>query len=169
MKNCCKLKRLVLDFKNQRGLATLEVILVVTIIAILSTIALPKMARMVDVAQLDYEMKIFMSTLDYAKSLNRNIAYTPEIFSSSLEKPGSTLQLSIKKNPAGYTLKSDTPNLFEPHNLPTGFSITDTLDGNIYFTKPNNGNVIITSPFGNKRYIIFDTVGRWRGDINPPQ
>ncbi len=156
---------------NQGGLATLEVILAVTIIAVMSTIAFPKMARMVDTAQLDYEMKIFMSTLDLGKSLNRSAVYNLGIFSSTLEKTGNALQVNIDKNLARYSIKSDMQDIFEPHNLANGFSIdyNNTIDGNIYFAKMNNGHVTITSQFGDKRYIILNTVGRWRIDNQPPQ
>ena len=168
MKNCCKLKRLVLDFKNQRGFATLEIICVLIIISVLTTVAVPKMARMVDSAMLDYEMKIFLSDLDFAKALNKNAYYNSGIFDDS-NFNDTPHQIFIDVNKNSYDFRRDI-KVFASHKLPNGFSYElRYLKPSIDFFKGNRGHIIITSKLNNKRYMIRDTVGRWHGDINPPK
>ena len=82
--------------KNQRGFVTIEIILVVLIISLSATLVVPNMARMVDVAQVDYEMKFLLSQIDYARSLNKNIHYNPEIFNYTLSLDnGHQLKINI--------------------------------------------------------------------------
>lgn len=155
---------------NQRGLATFEIILVVMIIAVLTTIAVPKMARLVDKVQLDYEMKIFLSTLDFAKSLSKNVSYNRDIFQyAPLDKPRDAI-INIVEKSRRYEVKQGS-EVLQFHNLPENFSIehSESLKVPISFFKGNSGHVTLTSKFGDKRYIIFDSVGRWRGDNQPPQ
>lgn len=151
---------------NQRGLATLEIILVVMIIAVLTTIAVPKMARLVDKVQLDYEMKIFLSTLDFAKSLNKSAFYNREIFQyAPLSNTPSKVQVNINENLRRYEIKQDSAVL-QSHDLPAGFSIkrNGSLGVMINVSEGNSGHIALTSKFGDKRYIYFDSVGRWSGD-----
>ena len=152
--------------KNQRGLATLEVILVIMIIAVLVTVALPKASRMLDAVRLDYEMKKFLSTLDFAKSLNKNAYYQPEIFVGNISGDNANALQIILSN-TSYSLKRKGIIIHEPYNLPEGFSIQGINP--IYFSQSNNGHVTLTSRQNFNRYIIFDSVGRWRGDITAPK
>ena len=155
---------------NQRGFATLEVILVILIIAILSAVALPKAARMVDVVRLDYEMKTFMSTLDFTKSLNKTAAYQLEIFKDVISDSTSK-ELQVNITDTDYKIVKDGQEVFTPHQMPEGFSMncSNTLGNFIYFTQANNGTLTMTSLQNFNRYIIFNSVGRWRGDITAPK
>ena len=167
MKKSCKLNKLMLDFQNQRGFATLEIILVIMIISLLATVALPNMARMVDVAQVEYEMKSLLSTLDATKSLNKNSHFQPEIFEGQLSSDAShELLLNVNYDKGTY------PDLRynEIHELPTGFLMTKntSLENPIEFEKGTRGHITITSRYGVKRYVIRDTVRRWRGSRTPP-
>lgn len=158
--------------ENQRGLVSLEIILVVLIIAILSTIALPKMARIVDKAQLDYEMKMFLSTLDFGKTLSKTASYNTAIFERKLSSQSSkALLLNVDYDASYYELMRGSRPISEKHHFPAGFSIIQnyTPKNQINFSENQNGNITLTSRFGDKRYIIFDSVGRWRGDNKPPQ
>ena len=158
--------------KNQGGFATIEIILVIMIIALLSTVALPNMARMVDVAQVEYEMKILLSTLDLGKSLNKNSHYKPEIFKNANElgDTGRKLDLLVDYDKGTYQIVSNLNGVGEIHELPEGFLIekNEKLNNPIEFDKNNNGHITITSRYGVKRYIILDSVGRWRGSRTPP-
>lgn len=170
MKKCCKLKRLVLDFKNQCGFATLEIICVLMIISVSVTVAVPKMARMVDSAMLDYEMKIFLSDLDFAKSLNKSITYETGIFDDSLFQDNTPHQLVVYVGDNFYEFKQNQQPFKLAHKLPSGFSYKlRYLEPFVKISKGNRGHIIITSKLNNRRYIVRDSVGRWRGDINPPQ
>ena len=161
----------MLDFQNQRGFATLEIILVIMIISLLATVALPNMARMVDVAQVEYEMKSLLSTLDATKSLNKNSHFQPEIFEGQLSSDAShELLLNVNYDKGTYQIVSNLEGVNEMHELPAGFLIekNKSLNDLIEFDKNNNGHITITSRYGVKRYIIFDSVGHWRGSRTPP-
>ena len=157
--------------KNQRGFATLEMILVILIIAVLSTIVLPKAARMVDTVRLDYEMKIFLSTLDFAKSLNQNAFYQKEIF-KDVNLVGKPAAIKVNLETTKYSIVRDLQTTaVRIHQLPKDFSVSweNGLTNVVYFSRNNNGHVILTSPQNSNRYIIFNSVGRWRGDITAPK
>lgn len=154
--------------KSQGGFAAIEIILVMLIISLLATVALPNMAKMVDVAAVDYEMKILLSTLDFAKSSNKNSHYDTTIFGRALAgQNGVPLFLRVDYDKGTYKILSNGENFSEPHELPAGFSISknDKLNNPIEFDKGNDGHITITSRYGVKRYIYFDSVGRWSGDI----
>ena len=158
--------------KNQRGFLTIEIILVVLIIAILATLALPNMARMVDVAQVDYEMKILLSQLDYAYSLNKNISYNPGIFANKLSlDTGHHLQINVDEDLNRYTIVQNEKNFSEPHELPQSFLISceKGLPHQIIAGENYSGHITITSRYKVNRYLICNSVGRWRGDIIPPK
>lgn len=162
----------MLDFQNQRGFATLEIILVIMIISLLAEVALPNMASMVDVAQVEYEMKSLLSTLDATKSLNKNSHFKPEIFEyvPELNNARQQIYLRINYDKGTYQIVSNLEGINEMHELPTGFAIEKNakLNNPIEFDKNNDGHITITSRYGVKRYIIFDSVGRWRGSLTPP-
>ena len=126
---------------------------------------------MIDVARLDYEMKILLSQLDYAYSLNKNIHLNPSIFEPTfLGKAGYSLQINVDENLNRYTIVQNGKNFEEPHELPQGFLIRceKGLPNEIILDKNYSGHIKITSRYKIDRYIICDNVGRWRGDINPP-
>jgi len=158
---------------NQRGFATLEIICVILIISILTTTAVPQMARMIDSARLDYEMKTFLNHLQTARALNRNSHYIPEIFSDvpELSESGHQISLQIDYVKGTYQITKNFKGVSEMHELPAGFSIAKnaSLNDPIKFENENNGHITITSRYGLKRYIIFNSVGRWRGSNEPPQ
>ena len=160
----------MLDFQNQRGFATLEIILVIMIISLLAEVALPNMASMVDVAQVEYEMKILLSTLDATNSLNKTSHYDPSIFSSVISDKGHEPFLYVNYDKGTYQIVSNLEGINETHELPTGFAIEKNakLNNPIEFNESNNGHITITSRYGVKRYIIFDSVGRWYGSPTPP-
>lgn len=160
------------NFTNQRGLAALEVVIVAAIVAIFATAAVPKMARILDKVQLDYEMKHLYSTLNLARSLGKNSA------------GGSVPSLEFFPDIGRYDLKIDE-KIFSSHNLPAKSMNMSTYStsGNfqrVVFT-PNNfylsgisrstkkgftsksGNIQINSRFGKSARIYFDSVGRIRG------
>ena len=147
---------------NQRGFATLEIICVILIISLLTTIAVPQMVRLLDKARLDYEMKTFLNNLELARSLNRSSYYQPEIFegNSKLET-GSSVIIDIKNN--AYDLR--TGDNVKEIKLHDGFSIDGRIfDNHIDVDKGKPGHVTITSKLGDQRFIYRDPVGRWSGD-----
>ena len=75
--------------KNQNGFATLEIILVIGIIAIFSTVAVPKMARILDKVALDYELKHLYSDLNFARSIGKSSTFDGGIFPSGFDNTGN--------------------------------------------------------------------------------
>ena len=151
---------------NQRGFATLEIICVILIISLLTTIAVPQMVRLLDKARLDYEMKTFLNNLELARSLNRSSYYQPEIFegNSKLET-GSSVIIDIKNN--AYDLRIG--NKSTEHKLYDGFSIKqenlgENFEESFFIDTGRSGRVIITSKLGDQRFIYHDGVRRWSGD-----
>ena len=153
---------------NQRGFATLEIICVILIISVLTTIAVPQMVRLLDKARLDYEMKTFLNNLELARSLERGTNYSPEIFKDSpflADKQSEEINLYINEN--SYEILKNGKRIGDLKELPNGFSLrrNDSLKNPLEFSHNNNGTLTILSKFDERR-IIFDSVGRWRGDIS---
>lgn len=161
------------NLNRQKGFATLEIIFVLAIISTLMFAAVPKIEQVIDKITLDYEMKKFLNEVELAYSLNRSINYNAEIFQERISKNIPFIELEILKDVNRYQLRRNSEYLLETNFLPTGFSIDynpDTLkdiefdfDG-IYDGK--SGTVTLTSRFRNSAEIIFDSVGRWRGNLS---
>ena len=147
---------------NQHGFVTLEIICVIMIISILTAIAVPQMTRWLDKARLDYEMKTFLNNLELARSLNRSTNYKPVIFKNNPKlENGDKVIVDIKNN--AYDLR--TGDNIKKIKLHDGFSIDGRMfDNHINVDEDKTGHVIITSRYGDKRYIYRDPVGRWSVD-----
>ena len=140
------------------------------IISVLTTTAVPQMNRLLDSAKLDYEMKTFLNNLEFAKSLNRGTNYKQEIFANNpclADKNSNEISIGIDKN--HYEILNNMQRVGEVFELPEGFSLksNESLGNQIELSKSNNGTLTITSKLGEKRHIIFDSVGRWRGSLEP--
>lgn len=167
--------------KNQRGIATLEIILALAILGIFATFAAPKMTRNLDKACLDYEMKHLYSDLNFARSLGKSSTFQPGIF-TDVEENQQKIQFWIYgKNYGGSNNRyqimrqavSSSP--YYRHNLCNDivldFLHSDSIkriafDNHSYYRdidKDSSLTVVLKSKFGYETKIIFDSVGRWRG------
>ena len=154
--------------RNQNGFATLEIIIVMLIISALAGVIVPKITRIVDIANLDYEVKKFRSEFLFARSLSRSEKFNATIFSSVDSGEAITLHVRNKS----YEINRGTNSVRGNNLLPNGFSITyqkglDTLifaQGKILDGK--SGTYIFTSPLKNQRNLVLDSVGRLRIDEN---
>lgn len=151
-------------FKNQKGFATIEIFLVVMIIAILSGIAIPKIAQVLDVAQLDYETRRFVSEFYFAKSLSKSSNFEPEFF-SGVTLGGNSLYISVSSR--SYYTEDGTKIIHERHFLPKKFSIkrginvpvnVKFMDGKI--SPSISSEYIFNAPRGFSEKIKIDSVGR---------
>ena len=159
------------NFTNQRGLAALEVVIVAAIVAIFATAAVPKMARILDKVQLDYEMKHLYSTFNLARSIGKNSIYKASGFGGGAQD--DELKFIVNKNNNKYhILRGTTSNPYAKyyeHFLPEKFDLK--YDGNILQITFNNPSmysegsktITLTSRFGYKAKIVANSVGRWRG------
>lgn len=159
--------------KNQGGFATFEVILAVIIISVLAFVAVPKIDRVVDKIALDYEMKRLCSEIEFASSLNRSASFKPEIFSEKIYADQSDIALEIDEKNNSWRLTRNKKPLRDRHYLFAGIKIFCSVKDvrNIKFDaygvyQGGSGTITLTSRHGEKAEIIFDTVGRWRGNRN---
>ena len=173
----------------QRGLATLEIILVTVIIGVLVKVAVPNVARIIDTAALDYETKRLYSELRFIEEMNRSSRIVPTgtgttnlLVTSAVDKGGENIILNIKRNENCYQVfrgNSGKIPLREPHYFSYGVKIklesgTDTIikiyfdsDGKATINNKKSDTLILTSRLGKKKYIIFDSVGRMRASLTP--
>ena len=161
----------------QKGFATLEIILVTIIIAVLMKIAVPNAAQLIDTVSLDYEQKRFYSELRYVQAMGRSnellekgMGNTKITITSEYKPEKPTLRIDTTKNYYQVFRSPESKKaLREPHYLSNGMkifspenSITFDSDGK---SNINSDSIILTSRLGNKKYIVFDSVGRIRGSL----
>lgn len=165
----------------QKGFATLEVILVIFIISVLMTCAVPNAARIIDKVSLDYETKRLYSDLRFVQALNRSgtVKNTGMNGIGIDSSPPATIILNNPTDiPKGWkadgwkiTLgaESNAPTIRETHYLSYGvklsspnFQINFDSDGK---SNINSNHLLLTSrsnKYSSK--IIFDSVGRFHGE-----
>ena len=166
--------------RSQFGFFTLEIILVVMIISLLATVAVPNMHKMLDAARLDYEIKKFCSEFDFAHSLGKQSSVKTEIFVNtiSLDRNSGNIALGIDEKNRAYQLQiisNPTNNpIREKHFLSDGIKITSDVSRVLFLEDGrvvnNNHKAISNSFYFTSRYVIspvavtVDSVGRWRGN-----
>ncbi|MBR1646680.1 MAG: prepilin-type N-terminal cleavage/methylation domain-containing protein [Selenomonadaceae bacterium] len=160
----------------QKGFASLELIFAVLIISILATVAVPKAANFVDRAALDYEKKRLYSELQYLRTLSRTITvdstgmHMPSFFSSKITVNQPAL-FDINRDTNSYRILRENKSIREVHYFSNGvkFSKETDVPTRIFFDAAGYSNVksksiVLTSRRGVKAKIIFDSVGRIRGE-----
>lgn len=164
------------NIKNQRGVATLEMILAVTILGIFSAVAVPNMARLLDKACLDYEMKHLYSTLSFARSIGKSSETKGAIFAIT-EKQGGSVELWLYGKGYGNEGARNRYQIMRPdlntkpyfrHNLQNDILLD--YQSTKLLTIPCNGRTFessytidLISKYGKSARIKIDTVGRVRG------
>ncbi len=155
----------------QKGFATLEIILVTIIIAVLVKIAVPNAARIIDTVSLDYEQKRFYSELRYVQAMSRSATFSTAGMGDTVLVPdrGTNPTLSINADKNYYQVLKNSKKLREPHYLSNGVkifspknSITFDSDGKANI---NSDSITLTSRLGKSKYIVFDSVGRIKGSL----
>lgn len=156
--------------KNQRGFAMPEILLVAAIIAVLSTIALPRMSYILDKVYLDYELKHLYSDLNFARDLSKSVGYNPTAVGDgnySREKIRFRINYKSNKTEIHCTRDGKPDFVFNKHNLLNG--ITFDKNSGIKDLEFNESlTITLKSQFNNKAYIRIDTVGRIRGNYVKP-
>ena len=170
--------------KNQNGFATLEIILIIGIIAIFSTVAVPKMARILDKVALDYELKHLYSDLNLARSLGKSSMIEGGIFPNSFDNTGNgqiefwiySRNYSNPKNRYQIKRPAVTSSNYYRHNLINGVELEidkvyNTMEKLTFNNKTRYDNWSKTLKFSSNPKLVnkttaevtFDSVGRWRG------
>lgn len=152
----------------QKGFATLEIILFTLIIAVLATVALPNAARVMDRVALDYETKKLYTDLRFLQSLER--MNNMEVI--NFYDPIDNNPINLLIYPEQYLFKRNSPSkVYAEHYFSSG--VTASKDGTevwkIQFDDAGrispsiSKSLKLTSRFNKTSYIVFDSVGRFRG------
>ena len=158
----------------QRGLATLEIILAIMIIALLMTAAVPNALRMLDSAALDYETKRFYSELRFLQAIDRSGTINNAGTDKKAFDVDAAPHMQIAPENFSYQILRGNVPLREVHYMQNIKGIAfKNVSNKIYFdttgqaTNPSgsalNGRLILTSQLDRQSTIIFDSVGRIRG------
>ena len=151
----------------QKGFATLEIVLVIMIIAILATTTIPSAARIIDRVSLDYETKRIYTDLRFIQSFDRMAYMKDSHFDTNYDERIKFVIYSdryvFEKNSDG---KIYTENYFSKGVMmnKTKIIIFDDM-GRINPAKSDT--LTLSSKFGSPKYFRFDTVGRFRGSLTP--
>ena len=151
----------------QKGFATLEIVLVIMIIAILATTTIPSAARIIDRVSLDYETKRIYTDLRFIQSFDRMAYMKDSHFDTNYDERIKFVIYSdryvFEKNSDG---KIYTENYFSKCVMmnKTKIIIFDDM-GRINPAKSDT--LTLSSKFGSPKYFRFDTVGRFRGSLTP--
>ena len=163
----------------QKGFATLEVVLVILIIAVLASCAVPNAVRVLDSVSLDCETKRLYTELRHIQSYDRMKQMDDKHFKDNAD----TLPLNFEIKETYYLLKQTSPEkIYKQHFLPKGFKLSYPAAMDFSYIKFDdmgkpqasnnttlNGHMILTSRLGKQRYFAFDSVGRFRGSRTKPQ
>ena len=174
------------NIKNQRGFATLEIILVLSIIGIFSGVAVPKMARILDKVCLDYEMKHLYSDLNFARSLGKSSTFGVGAGALSGIEADGVGEISFwiyhndysnvsARNRYQIMRTSISSSPYYRHNLSNGVKIEIKTNGTAkkltfnHRTRYDNWSQTVdinVNELKNQKtgaIVFFDSVGRWRG------
>ena len=156
----------------QKGFATLEIILVVLIISLLASAAIPNVARVVDRVALDYETKKIYTDLKFLQASDRMFFMEDTHFGTHRDN-----RITLVVSNEGYIFRkiSPTKDLAE-HYFSYGVTASKNKNGEYWQVKFDDAGRVqpaesdsleISSRFG-KTYIVFDSVGRFRGSRTLP-
>ena len=160
----------------QKGFASLEVIIAVLIIALLATVTVPDAIRIVDRAALGYEQKRLYSELQFLRTLDRSATVestgmNDKYFFTGKKTVSSVAELNFNFDEDSYQILRGGQPVREPHYLSYGVTFADDKDTPGYISFDANGDcsvksktIVLQSRRGRKATIVFDSVGRIRGD-----
>lgn len=151
----------------QKGFATLEIILAALIIALLMSTTIPNAVRLVDKVSLDYETKRLYSELRLIESMNKSEHCKGT--GTGLGNVGDETYIKFIGEPSSYQVINGSglgEKIFrEPHVLSYGVKISSPKSKmNFETEKIVSNHITLTSRLGKKNKIVFDSVGRMRGD-----
>lgn len=148
----------------QRGFATFEVILAALIIALLASVAVPNVIRVVDRVALDYETKRLYTDLRALQAFDRMTDMRDSHFGRKIDDDSIRMTISV----AGYVLeKNSDSTIYSTHYLSNGVTANKTKGvkfDDMGKVKPADSDTLyLTSRLGKRTSIVFDSVGRFRG------
>lgn len=153
----------------QKGFATLEIIFVLLIIAVLLSVAIPNAARIIDRAALDYETKRLYSELRFLQALSRSGTINTLGTGNNNLKPEDAPVMEIYPARRSWQILRNTTPIRPEHVISNGVQISSSNNKvRISFDTTGKSNltstsIILTSRYNKKSKIVFDSVGRFRG------
>lgn len=173
---CCEL---IMVNIMQKGFATLEIILVMLIIGLLTSAAIPNINRAIDRASLDYETKNLYGDLRLMLSANRSGRFPLNGLGRSFTFEDNLVMHIDKSNKAYEILRGKSSvkihRMQNIRSLETNLNWTENNSWLVeiksdslgkmtnYIWKSLSGNITLTSRYGKPTKIVFDSVGRIRG------
>ena len=157
--------------QKESGYALIEIVFLVAIIAILSSIIIPKISNELQIAQADYLMKSLYSELRFMQAAQRINVYKKEDILPVNKKMKFFILVSNNDNKR-YRIRFDNSEELRKYKLPSNFSFEDdfylviteggTVSNN--FTSTNSDTIRLKDNKGKfyKPFIVFDSVGRIR-------
>ena len=157
--------------QKESGYALIEIVFLVAIIAILSSIIIPKISNELQIAQADYLIKSLYSELRFMQAAQRINVYKKEDILPVNKKMKFFILVSNNDNKR-YRIRFDNSEELRKYKLPSNFSFEDdfylviteggTVSNN--FTSTNSDTIRLKDNKGKfyKPFIVFDSVGRIR-------
>jgi len=152
----------------QKGFATLEIVLMIFIVGLLASCAVPNAVRIIDRVSLDYEVKRLYTDMRFLQSVGR-MTNTKD-FHFGTEKD-EAIRLLI--HPKRYVVENFSGKIYSEHYLSNG--VTASKEKTVKFDdmgkiEPATSDTLnLTSRQGKELYFVFDSVGRFRGSREKPQ
>lgn len=147
----------------QKGFATLEIVLVTLIIALLMSAAVPNAVRVIDRVALDYETKRLYTDLRFLQSFDRMTNMRDSHFGTAYDE---SVKLIIYPERHVFE-KNSLSKIYSEHYFSSGVTANKAkvirFDDMGKITPAASDTLILTSRLGKKTSIVFDTVGRFRG------
>ena len=154
--------------KDERGYALIEILFLVTVISILSAIALPRVENAFKIVYADYFMKTLYSEIRFLQSSMRICYYNIEDAFYEKKKV-RTFSMSISNTNYNIVLPREN-KVLRSYSMRSNFSfkynyifLSTTSEGNLNSLNGSSNSLILT--FNSKDCnpaIVFDSVGRIR-------
>ena len=162
----------------QKGIATLEIVMVIFIVGVLASCAVPNAVRVLDRVSLDYETKNLYTELRFLQSNERMTFMKDSHFENVRGNKMENFQNKLTVYPERYVVeKISSAKVYDEHKFFNG--VTASKNWAIKFDDMGrsqsldddalDGHIVIKSRLGKELYFVFDTVGRFRGSRTKPK
>lgn len=153
----------------QKGIATLEIVMVIFIVGVLASCAVPNAVRVLDRVSLDYETKNLYTELRFLQSHER-MTFMKD---SHFDKPLNS-QNKLTVYPKKYVVeKNNAEKIYFKYYFSSGVTASKVKSINFddmgKISPATSDTLIIKSRLGKELYFVFDTVGRFRGSRTKPK
>lgn len=153
----------------QKGFATIEIVFATMIIAVLMTLTIPNVSRVLDRAALDYETKRLYSELRYLQSISRASFFDPTGTGNYVLKQSNPPYMQLSKAVRSYQIMDGNGKPLREKHYMRNVNQISTPTEKISFDSVGKAsitsNTIKLYPrFGKPSGIVFTSVGRFRGE-----